>query len=134
MVSDFLLKTLAYLTMAVGGFAFFTCIVALLLAPFIVDKVDEHLAVLKRKEVLKPKGYPFSLHRMADYGLFILFKNNRFVRKKIFEGRDDRWAAVEDCPVWIKFVTVFVYASFLISVVMSFFFSGFVMVAYKYFG
>ncbi|MAM57347.1 MAG: hypothetical protein CMN25_08440 [Salinicola sp.] len=105
---------LLFTTIGLGILAFLLVIVGMILAPFIIDKVDRALGPLASEKELFFKGLPLSAHRMSGYGLKVLCRNTKWGQHRIYLERPDRIHAVESAPPWVLNVVTWIYASFVI--------------------
>lgn len=105
---------LLFTTVVLEILAFLLVIVGMILAPFIIDKVDRALGPLASDKELFFKGLPLSAHRMSGYGLKVLSRNTQWGQHRIYRDSPDRVHAVESAPTWIINVVTWIYASFVI--------------------
>ncbi|WP_353979069.1 hypothetical protein [Salinicola endophyticus] len=105
---------LLFTTIGVGALAFLLVIVGMILAPFIIDKVDRALGPLASEKELFFKRLPLSAHRMSVYGFKVLCRYTSWGERHIYRDHPDRVHAVESAPPWILNVVTWIYASFVI--------------------
>ncbi|RXE46469.1 hypothetical protein [Chromohalobacter israelensis] len=105
-----------------GVMTFLLAVIGLLLAPIIIDKADNALAVLLPKSESLFKGWPVSIGRLATYGRLLLLR--RWYHKRVFDGHPERVTAVESAPAWIKGVTKWIYAPLMPLCAMTLVFVG----------
>ncbi|HET8790774.1 MAG TPA: hypothetical protein VFM75_06155 [Modicisalibacter sp.] len=99
---------------AIGALSLMLLIVAAVISLFKIEEADRYYGVGKLGgKRLFLKGLPFSLGRMAEYGLVILFSRTRYVRKKYSCELDliDSNAP----PKRLRNLLVWLYASWFIS-------------------
>lgn len=111
---------LLFTTAGLGVLSFLLVIVGMILAPFIIEKVDKALGPLASDKELFFKGLPLSAHRMSGYGLKVLCRNTKWGQRWIYLERPDRIHAVESAPPWILNVVTWIYASFVIVAPIAF--------------
>ncbi|WP_157958589.1 hypothetical protein [Salinicola sp. CPA57] len=95
-------------------------IVGMILAPFIIEKVDRALGPLASEKEQFFKGLPLSAHRMSSYGLKVLYRNTKWGQRRIYLERPDRIHAVESAPPWVLNAVTWIYASFVIVAPIAF--------------
>ncbi|KFF50688.1 hypothetical protein GY26_00460 [Gammaproteobacteria bacterium MFB021] len=105
---------LLFTAVGVGALAFLLAIVGVILAPFIIDKIDRALGPLAADKELFSKGLLLSVHRMSSYGLKVLCRYTSWGERHIYQDHPDRIHAVESAPPWILNVVTWIYASFMI--------------------
>ena len=122
---------LAYLAAFFGIAGLAPCLLGIVLAPWIIGKVDECLGILYPNDEILFKSYPVSLGRLCSYGLMVMLRNSKFVQKRVFMGRGDRVRAVDEAPRWVLFVTQWIYGTFAIFGVLAVFFGGLMLLVEK---
>lgn len=95
------------------------CLIALAMAPFVIDKVDSQLAPLAQKGNTLTKGYPFSMGRMGWYGFVLTFRNSRLIQRWVLRNRSDRCQAIDSAPSWMVKLMVWVYLGFIVCALIS---------------
>lgn len=106
------------------GFAltFVVSIVAL----FKIDEADAYYGVGRLGgERLILKGLPFSLGRMAEYGMVALFSGTRYVQRRY--GHELAQIEANDPPLQLKRLLVWLYASWFLCGMAFFLLGGLLM-------
>lgn len=116
---------------AIGG-AFFgivglaLALVSSVVALFKIDEADEYYGVGRLGgERLYLKGLPFSMSRMAEYGMVILFSRTRYVQNRY--GRELAQIAENTPPQRLERLLVWLYATWFLCGVAFFLLGGLMM-------